>query len=174
MEILNIDNIKSKNKEYKSPLKKRETIFSSPIRNDIIMIQNNEYGKTLRCIKKRCKEKSEIKEENIKHNQYTEIPPRKIIDIINNDIKYENKEDNKKLEINVPDEEIKALRRIKIKIENYKNNKNTNTNKYLRGIKKIKSFSYFNRKKNIILFIKPQIKRFYSLNYKSKNAKSNL
>ena len=171
MEILNIDNNKSKNKEYKSPIKKRETIFSSPARNDIIMIQNNEYGKTLRCIKKRCKEKSEIKEENIKLNQYAEIPPRNIIDIINNDIKYENKEENKKLEINVPDEEIKALRRIKIKIENYKNK---NTNKYLKGIKKIKSFSYFNRKKNIILFIKPQIKRFYSLNYKSKNAKSNL
>ena len=171
IEILDVNKSKNKNIEYKSPRKKRETIFSPPSKNEIITIQNNEYGKTLRCIKKRCKEKSGIKEEGIRLNQYLEESPRKKINIINNDIKGENKEENKKIEINVPNGEIKALRRIKNKIENYKKNQNKNTNKYYNKFKKCKSFYFFKKKKKIILFIRPQIKRSYSLNCKNKNAK---
>ena len=142
---------KSKKKINKTPRKPREKIFSP--RKEIIMIQNNENGKTLRCIKRRSRDKSRFKVERIIENQNIEEEPQENnnTDNSNNDINMqdkENKEENKKLEINIPGGEIEALRRIKNRIENYK--KNQRRNKYgYRIIKKFKSFYLTSKKMTI-------------------------
>ena len=101
------------------------------------MIQKNEHGKTLRCIKKRCKDKTILTEIKIFEGKNEE--QSKIINYLNED-KEENKneeeikngeenkseeeikkkEENKILEIRIPGQQIEAMRRIKLKIENYK------------------------------------------------------
>ena len=144
---------KSKKKPFKSPKRPRENIFSP--RKEIIMIQKNENGKTLRCIKKRCRDKSKNNEERVIINHNIEEEPEEknnIIDNINNytTIKNnKNKEENKKLEINIPGGEIEALRRIKNKIKNYKKNQKFNKRKFIYREIKSKSFSFAIRK-NII------------------------
>ena len=140
IKIMNID----KNKNKAPPINKivREKKFS-PSKDEIIMIQKNEHGKTLRCIKKRCKDKTILTE--IRSNEEKCEEPSKIIYYLNED-KEENKneeenqkkeeikndkenqkkeeikndEENKILEIRIPGQQIEALRRIKLKIENYK------------------------------------------------------
>ena len=144
---------KSKKKPFKSPKRPRENIFSP--RKEIIMIQKNENGKTLRCIKKRCRDKSKNNEERVIINHNIEEEPEEEnnnIDNINNytTIKNnKNKEENKKLEINIPGGEIEALRRIKNKIKNYKKNQKFNKRKFIYREIKSKSFSFAIRK-NII------------------------
>ncbi len=154
---------KSKKKPLKSPKRPRENIFSP--RKEIIMIQKNENGKTLRCIKKRCRDKSKNKEKRVITNHNIEEEPEEEINIIDNINNYttikniENKEENKKFEINIPGGEIEALRRIKNKIENYKKNQKRNRNKFVYRKIKSKSFSFVIRK-NIIN--KQMIKRLKS------------
>ena len=154
---------KSKKKPFKSPKRPRENIFSP--RKEIIMIQKNENGKTLRCIKKRCRDKSKNKEKRVITNHNIEEEPEEEINIIDNINNYttikniENKEENKKFEINIPGGEIEALRRIKNKIENYKKNQKRNRNKFVYRKIKSKSFSFVIRK-NIIN--KQMIKRLKS------------
>ena len=134
IKIMNTD----KNKNKAPPINKivREKKFS-PSKDEIIMIQKNEHGKTLRCIKKRCKDKTILTEIKIFEGKNEE--QSKIINYLNED-KEENKneeeikngeenkseeeikkkEENKILEIRIPEQQIEALRRIKLKIENYK------------------------------------------------------
>ena len=174
MKIMNTN--KSKNKLI-SPKKIREKLFSPPPKDEIILVQNNEDGKTLRCIKKRCKEKSKInsvekndkkdindKNENEKNDRIETLP-------INYDNKKEQvqiKEDNKKLEIKIG-QQIEALRRIKLTIENYKNAKIKCKNISPKRLKKNNTFS----SSTIIRDnkISSQIRRLNSLQLETKKDK---
>ena len=138
IKILNLN--KMNNKNSTTNRNARENIFS-PSKDEIILIQNNEHGKTLRCIKKRCKDKSTYTENKNKEINKSESSQNNFDYIINiasenknneeninkdeNENKVENKnnEGNKRRnikDIKIPGEEIEALRRIKLKIENYK------------------------------------------------------
>jgi hypothetical protein len=169
MKIMNTN--KSKNKLI-SPKKIREKLFSPPPKDEIILVQNNEDGKTLRYIKKRCKEKSKLnsvekndkkdlndKNENEKNDRIETLP-------INYDNKKEQiKEDNKKLEIKIG-QQIEALRRIKLTIENYKNAKVKCKNISPKKLKKNNTFSssYIIRDNKI----SSQIRRLNSLQLETK------
>ena len=166
IKIINKSKSKSKSK-YKSPKKRREPIFSSP-KNEIKLIQNDEDGKTFCYIKKRCKEKSRAKSKKIMNNINNINAKKKsnknLLDYLlkNNNKKVESKKiEEKKVEINIPEGEIEALRRIKSKIENYKKI-SKNRIKIIRKIQKSKSFSYF-IKKNINPINTGLIKRKNSL-----------
>ena len=163
-----INKSKSK-KKYKSPRKPFENIFSSP-EKEIIMMQNTENGKTLCCIRKRSKEKSKIIKENIniKKNLNKEFTKEKKDFCIPEKENNANKQENKKLAINIPRGQIMALKRIKLKIENFKKN-NINRIKNERKIQKYKSFSYFTNKGNISIINSQTIKRLNSLRLENKN-----
>lgn len=160
IKIMNTNNSKNKNN---SPRKIRENAFSPP-KNEIIMIQNNEDGKTLRCIKKRCKEKKQNVINEIKPNEnIKKESPKKLLDYIINDKEKEKiKEENKKLEIKIPGQQIETLRRIKLKIENYKKGQKKHRNLNYKKFIKYNSFSYLNSKRNFRINTL-QIKRLHSL-----------
>jgi hypothetical protein len=152
-------------------------------KNEVLMIQDSEHGKTLHCIKKLSKDKvqEEIQIKTISSEKnIEEEEPKKIYDLLFNfKKKYKRKskkDENKNLEIKIPGEEIQALRRIKSKIHHYKLT-NQNQNKYKKNeyikLRKYKSFSYFNMPKNNNKFInKYKIERTNSLKVEYKNEKS--
>ena len=168
IKIMNTNKSKNKNN---SPRKTRENVFSPP-KNEIIMIQNNEDGKTLRCIKKRCKEKKQNIINEIKPNEnIKKESPKKLLDyIINDKEKEKNKEENKKLEINIPGQQIETLRRIKLKIENYKKGQKKHRNLNYKKFIKYNSFSYLNNKRNFRINTL-QIRRLHSLKNVNNNEK---
>ena len=99
-------------------------------KNEVLMIQDSEHGKTLHCIKKLSKDKiqEEIQIKTISSEKNAEEEePKKITELLFNiKKKYKRKpkkDENKNLEIKIPGEEIQALRRIKSKIHDYKKNK---------------------------------------------------
>ena len=168
------------NKEVNKVQKKSQ---KNILKNEVLMIKDNEHGKTLHCIKKLSKDKVQeeiqIKSINSEKNAEEE-EPKKITDILFNIKKKYNKkakkDENKNLEIKIPGEEIQALRRIKSKIHNYKKT-NQNQNKYKNNeyvqIQKYKSFSYFNLVKNYNKFINIyKMKRSNSFKVEFKNEKS--
>jgi len=153
-------------------------------KNEILMIQDNEDGKTLHCIKKLSKDKvqEEIQIKTISTEKNAEEEtPKKITEILFNiKKKYKiktKKPENKNLEIKIPGEELKALRRIKSKIYDYKKTLNKNkskirNNEYIK-MKKNKSFSYFCLAKSIYnKYINVyKMKRSNSLKVESKKEK---
>ena len=171
-EIIKIMNTNKSKKKIVSPKKIREKLFS-PSKNEVVLIQNNENGKTMRCIKKRCKDRSKNNTISIKENENDknesdiidkekdkeennneekindkEDDNNKIID--NNREKDNNKEENKIMEIKIPEQQIEALRRIKLTIANYKKSKK----KFIRNIsnktlKKSNSFGFLNNSRFI-------------------------
>ena len=152
-------------------------------KNEVLMIQDSEHGKTLHCIKKLSKDKiqEEIQIKTISSEKNAEEEePKKITELLFNiKKKYKRKpkkDENKNLEIKIPGEEIQALRRIKSKIHDYKKtNQNQNklkNNEYIK-MQKYKSFSYFYLPKNNNKFInKYKIERANSLKVEYKNEKS--
>ncbi len=182
-EIIKIMNTNKSKKKIVSPKKIREKLFS-PSKNEVVLIQNNENGKTMRCIKKRCKDRSKNNTISIKENENDknesdiidkekdkeennneekindkEDDNNKIID--NTREKDNNKEENKIMEIKIPEQQIEALRRIKLTIANYKKSKK----KFIRNIsnktlKKSNSFGFLNN----IRFIEnnSEIRRLHS------------
>ena len=154
-------------------------------KNEILMLHDNEHGKTLHCIKKLSKDKiqDEIQIKTISTEKNAEEEtPKKITEILFNiKKKYKiktKKPENKNLEIKIPGEELLALRRIKSKIHDYKKTINKNKNKLRNNeyvkIQKNKSFSHFSLVKNnynkyINAFI---MKRSNSFKIEHKNEKS--
>lgn len=96
-----------------------KNIFSSPKQNEIMTIQNNEGGKTLRIVKRRHKspKKSEPSQKN---NQYQYQNKNQIAISENNKPKKEEKKEYKNNVVLLPSRGISTLRRINQKIENYK------------------------------------------------------
>ena len=145
---------RNKSIENKEANKIQKKPHSKAPKNEILMVQDNEDGKTLHCIKKLSKDKiqEEIQIKTINSEKNTEESPKKITEILFNiKKKYKiksKKHENKSLEIKIPGEELLALRRIKSKIHDYKKktinkNKNKLRNSEYVKIKKYKSFSYF-------------------------------
>ena len=114
------NNLNTNNYKDVSPFTSK-IIFSSPKQNEIMTIQNNEDGKTMRIVKKR--HKSPKKSGQFQNNQlYQNQNQFKILE--NNKPEKENiKKEKKEYKNNVvlPGRGISALRRINQKIENYKN-----------------------------------------------------
>ena len=114
------NNKKINNYKDVSPFRSKE-LFSSPKHNEIMTIQDNENGKTLRIVKKRHKSPKKVPDsiQNAQQyqnqNNYSQIKrPEKEIDKNEKEKKeYTNKISN-------PGRGISALRRINQKIENYK------------------------------------------------------
>ena len=161
-------NNNNNNNMYKSQKKTSRSLFSSP-KNEKIIIQNTEDGKILRCIKKLSKEKSRIQIKRVKSNKkFSKELSKDLLDYII-DKKDDNiiKEENKKVKINIPGEEIKALKRIKLKIENFKKNKIYRNKNY----RKLKSFSYFTNQRSNNILNKHIIKRLNTLTIENKNKK---
>ncbi len=173
--LLNKDKNDKDDKEVnKSPKKSR-----SIQKNDILMLKDDENGKTIHCIQKLSKDKvqEEIQIKKIdpeKDNE--EEATRNITGLLKNIkkrvLKY--KDNNKNLEIKIPGREIEALKRIKSRINNYqktqKINRNKN-NKYVK-IQKFKSFSYFHVVKIFNKIYLHKIKKSKSLKFAHKNEYS--
>ena len=152
-------------------------------KNEVLMIQDSDHGKTLHCIKKLSKDKiqEEIQIKTISSEKNAEEEePKKITELLFSiKKKYKRKpkkDENKNLEIKIPGEEIQALRRIKSKIHDYKKT-NQNQNKYKNNeyikLQKYKSFSYFYLPKNNNKCInKYKIERSNSSKVEYKNEKS--
>ena len=152
-------------------------------KNEVLMIQDSEHGKTLHCIKKLSKDKvqEEIQIKTINSEKKAEEEtPKNITEILSN-IKKKNKrnkkDENRNLEIKIPGEEILALRRIKSKIHDYKKTISQSQNKLKNNeyvkIQKYKSFSYFYFAKNNNKFINLyKMKRSNSLKVEYKTDKS--
>ena len=175
---------RNKSIENKEANKIQKKPHSKAPKNEILMVQDNEDGKTLHCIKKLSKDKiqEEIQIKTINSEKNTEESPKKITEILFNiKKKYKiksKKHENKNLEIKIPGEQLLALRRIKSKIHDYKKTINKNKNKLRNSeyvkIKKYKSFSYFclvksNYNKYINVY---KMKRSNSLKVENKNEKS--
>ena len=123
-DIRKLINKSKNNNKYKSPRKPFEKILSSR-EKEIRMMHNTENGKTLCCIKKRSKEKkiNKVERININKNLIKEFSKEKIDYFIPEKENNINKQENKILDINIPRGQIMALKRIKLKIENFKKNK---------------------------------------------------
>ncbi len=133
-----------------SPFRSK-VIYSSPKHNEIITIQDNENGKTIRIVKKRHKSPKKFdllekihKYQNITHNK---IPENKKPE--KEEIKIEKKEykNNNVL----PSRGISALRRINQRIENYKKRiptrrrrKTKNKNQQYKSLSHLKKFGRHN------------------------------
>ena len=176
---------RNKSIENKEANKVQKKPQSKAPKNEKLMVQDNEDGKTLHCIKKLSKDKVQeeiqIKTLSTEKNAEEETP-KKITEILFNiKKKYKikpKKHENKNLEIKIPGEELLALRRIKSKIHDYKKTINKNKNKYRNSeyvkIQKYKSFSYFSLvKSNYNKYINVyKMKRSNSLKVENKNEKS--
>ena len=176
---------RNKSIENKEANKVQKKPQSRAPKNEILMIQDNEDGKTLHCIKKLSKDKiqEEIQIKTISTEKNAEEEtPKKITEILFNiKKKYKikpKKHENKNLEIKIPGEELLALRRIKSKIHDYKKTINKNKSKYRNReyvkIQRYKSFSYFSLvKSNYNKYMSVyKMKRSNSLKVKYKNEKS--
>ena len=176
---------RNKSIENKEANKVQKKPQSKAPKNEILMVQDNEDGKTLHCIKKLSKDKVQeeiqIKTLSTEKNAEEETP-KKITEILFNiKKKYKikpKKHENKNLEIKIPGEELLALRRIKSKIHDYKKTINKSKNKYRNSeyvkMQKYKSFSYFSLvKSNYTKYINVyKMKRSNSLKVENKNEKS--
>ena len=147
--LLNKDkNDKNEKESNKSPKKSR-----SIQKNEILMLKDNEDGKTIHCIQKLSKDKvqEEIQIKKIEPEKDNEEETSKNITGLLKNIKkrvLKYKDNYKNLEIKIPGREIEALKRIKTRINNYKKTQKINrsrNNKYVK-IQKFKSFSYFHAK----------------------------
>ena len=173
--LLNKDkNDKNEKEVNKSPKKSR-----SIQKNEILMLKDNEDGKTIHCIQKLSKDKvqEEIQIKKIDPEKDNEEETSKNITGLLKNIKkrvLKYKDNYKNLEIKIPGREIEALKRIKTRINNYQKTQKINrsrNNKYVK-IQKFKSFSYFHAKiiyNKIYLY---KIKKSKSLKIEHKNEYS--
>ena len=158
----------------------------SPSKKEIVLIQKYENGKTMRCIKKRCKDRNKknttsIKENENDKNESVVIDKEKDINneeknnekeddnnkILDNNTEKYNKEENKIIELKVSEQQIEALRRIKLTLANIKSQKKMR-NISNKTLKKCNSFAFL----NIIRFIK-NLSEISRLNSGKINSKRN-
>ena len=173
--LLNKDkNDKNEKESNKSPKKSR-----SIQKNEILMLKDNEDGKTIHCIQKLSKDKvqEEIQIKKIEPEKDNEEETSKNITGLLKNIKkrvLKYKDNYKNLEIKIPGREIEALKRIKTRINNYKKTQKINrsrNNKYVK-IQKFKSFSYFHAKNIYNKIYLYKIKKSKSVIFKHKNEYS--
>ena len=180
--LLNESKNEKNNKEVNKSPKKSHSIQ----KNEILMLNDNENGKTLHCIAKLSDNKvqEEIQIKKIEpEKDIEEDVSRNITGLLKNikkrTLKY--KDNYKNLEIKIPGREIEALRRIKTKINNYQKTQKisrNSSNKYVK-IQKHKSFSYFHvekiynkiylykikKSKSVIIKHKDEYSIFYKLKF---------
>jgi len=173
--LLNESKSENNNKEVNKSPKKSHSIQ----KNEILMINDNENGKTLHCITKlsdnKVQEEILIKKIELEKD-IEEDASRNITGLLKNIkkrvLKY--KDNYKNLEIKIPGKEIEALRRIKTKINNYQKTQKisrNSSNKYVK-IQKHKSFSYFHVEKIYNKIYLYKIKKSKSVIFKHKNEYS--
>jgi hypothetical protein len=170
--LLNKDkNDKNEKEVNKSPKKSR-----SIQKNEILLLKDNEDGKTIHYIQILSKDKvqDEIKINKLNPEKDNEEETSKNIAGLLKNIKkrvLKPKDNCTNLEIKIPGREIEALKRIKTRINNYQKTQKINrsrNNKYVK-IQKFKSFSYFHAKiiyNKIYLY---KIKKSKSLKIEHKN-----
>ena len=170
--LLNKDkNEKNEKESNKSPKKSR-----SIQKNEILMLKDNEDGKTIHCIQRLSKDKvqEEIQIKKIEPEKDNEEETSKNITGLLKNIKkrvLKYKDNYKNLEIKIPGREIEALKRIKTRINNYQKTQKINrsrNNKYVK-IQKFKSFSYFHAKNIYNKIYLYKIKKSKSLKIEHKN-----
>ena len=171
-QLLNKDkNDKNEKETNKSPKKSR-----SIQKNEILLLKDDEDGKTIHCIQKLSKDKiqeeiqiKKIEPEKDNEEEASENITGLLKNIKKRVIKY--KDNYKNIEIKIPGREIEALKRIKNRINNYQKTQKINrkrSNKYVK-IQKFKSFSYFNVKKIYNRIYLYKIKKSKSLKIEHKN-----
>ena len=173
--LLNKSKNDKDNKEANKSPKKSHSIQ----KNGILMLNDNENGKTLHCITKLSKDKvqEEIQIKKIEpEKDIEEEAPRNITGLLKNIKKRVLKyNDNyKNLEIKIPGREIEALRRIKARINTYQKTQKINRNRSYKYVKiqKFKSFSYFHVEKMYNKIYLYKTKKSNSVKIKHKNEYS--
>ena len=164
-------NDKNEKETNKSPKKSR-----SIQKNEILLLKDNEDGKTIHCIQKLSKDKiqEEIQIKKIEPEKNNEEEASKNLTGLLKNMKkrvLKYKDNDKNLEIKIPGREIEALKRIKTRINIYQKTRKINrkrSNKYVK-IQKYKSFSYFNVKKICNRIYLYKIKKSKSLKIEHKN-----
>ena len=173
--LLNKSKNDKDNKEANKSPKKSHSIQ----KNGILMLNDNENGKTLHCITKLSKDKvqEEIQIKKIEpEKDIEEEASRNITGLLKNIKKRVLKyNDNyKNLEIKIPGREIEALRRIKARINTYQKTQKINRNRSYKYVKiqKFKSFSYFHVEKMCNKIYLYKTKKSNSVKIKHKNEYS--
>jgi len=173
--LLNKSKNDKDNKEANKSPKKSHSIQ----KNGILMLNDNENGKTFHCITKLSKDKvqEEIQIKKIEpEKDIEEEASRNITGLLKNIKKRVLKyNDNyKNLEIKIPGREIEALRRIKARINTYQKTQKINRNRSYKYVKiqKFKSFSYFHVEKMYNKIYLYKTKKSNSVKIKHKNEYS--